>query len=247
MALTTIQRAFEMIEALLRLDGAGPARIAREFGIPRSTAHDYLRSLETTGYVIERDGVYRISHQFLATGGRLKRRNPLYHVARGELAALARDTGEVANVSIEEGGQWILLHKELGERALDLGTYPGLHTPLHTHAAGKSILANLSESARTAIIENGLERMTEHTVTDPEELEAELAAIREDGYAIDADQQVVGMGVVAAPLLVDGSVLGAVAIVCPSKRLLNEPYRRELTQKVLESSDTITVNYRFGG
>ena len=244
--LTTVQRAFEVIEMLWRLDGGGPAALADRLDLPKSTVHDYLQTLETTGYVVQQDGVYHLSYKFLATGTRLQHRNKLYNVTRQELKALAEDTDENANIGIVENKRWILLNSERGDRSLDLGTFPGLSTPLHTHAAAKALLAHLPESQREAVFADGFASVTEQTMTDPTALQSELETIRENGYAVDTDQQVKGMGVVAAPILADGTAVGSVAIVCPSGRLDDEPYYKELIRKVRESADTISVNYVYG-
>lgn len=244
--LRTIQRAFKIIKTLEQLDGAGPAALARELNLPKSTAHDYLRTLETTGYVIKSDGIYYLSYDFLATGKRLQYRNKLYQVARLELKALAREIDENVNVSIVEDEQWVLLDSVRGNRSFDLGVYPGLQTPLHTHAAAKSILAHLPEEQRETLFDTELEAVTEHTITDPEQLRSELSDIRDAGYAVDSDQQVVGMGTVAAPVLVEEDVVGSIAIVCPSGRLEDDEYRDTLTRKIRESADTIGVNYLYG-
>lgn len=244
--LRTVQQAFAVVETLWNHGGVGPTELASRMDLPKSTAHEYLRALEATEFVIKRDGVYHVSHRFLTIGGRLKYRNQLFQVAKRELRALAEDTGETTNVSFEENKQWVLLHTESGDRSLDLGTYPGMMTPLHSHAAGKAQLAYRSEAFVDDFLNGPLEQPTEATITDAEELRAELQTIREVGYAVDWDQQIRGMGVVAAPLIVNEDAIGAVAVVCPTGRLQDEEYRAELIRKVQEVADSVTVNYRYG-
>ena len=242
----TVERAFEVIHVLEALDGGGPTELAERLDIPKSTAHDYLQTLERTGYVTNRDGTYQVGFRFLGLGERMKHRNRYFHIAKPNIETLAADTEETVNIGIEEDGEWVILHLVRGERSLSEGAYPGLRTPLHTHAAGKVVLANLPEARRNEIIEEGLERVTDDTITDPSTLRANLATIRENGYAVDADQQVLGMGVVAFPVLIDDEVVGSVAIVCPSGRLADSDYREELIRKVRETTESITINYRYG-
>lgn len=245
--LRTIERAFRIVAVLQQLNGAGPAELAVHMDIPKSTAYDYLRTLESTGYVVHENGEYHVGYRFLAVGSRLKHRNRLFHVAKPELEKLASETGELSNVAIEEDGDCVILHHVEGTQSLDLGIYSGLRLPIHSHATGKAILAHLSEKDTREIVDpEGLERITEHTVTNTEHLTAELETIREEGHAVDWDQQVIGMGVVAVPILVDNVVLGSVAIVCPTDRLQNQTYRDNLRQKVRETANTIMVNYQYG-
>ncbi|EMA37280.1 IclR family transcriptional regulator [Halococcus hamelinensis] len=245
--LQTVARSFEIIDILWRLNGVGPTELAEYMDIPRSTAHDYLRTLESTGYVVHTGNSYRLGYRFLDIGGRLKHRNRFFHVARPVLQTLAEKTGELPNIGVEENGRCVIIHAIEGAQALELGIYPGLTLPIHSQATGKAILANLPEKRRSEIVEScDLERMTEHTITDERTLANELATIRENGYAVDWDQQVIGMGVIAAPVFVDDEVLGAVAIVAPTDRLKKEDYRTELVQSVREASSTIKINYEYG-
>jgi len=242
----TVQRAFNVIHVLEALDGAGPAELADHLDIPKSTAHDYLQTLERIGYVTNEAGTYRIGFRFLGLGERMKQRNRYFQIAKPSINALAADTGETVNVGIEEGGEWVMLHVVRGDHSLNEGSYSGLRTPLHTHAAGKVVLANLPAERREEIVEDGLTRVTDETITDPARMRSALERIRENGYAVDADQQVLGMGVVAFPISIDDSVVGSVAIVCPSGRLEDDQYRDELIRKVRETAETIVINYRYG-
>lgn len=247
--LKTVETTFRVVEELWRLDGGGVTEIADRLDMPKSTAHDYLRSLARTGYAIRKDGRYRLSTKFLQIGGRLKWRMELFHVARPELARIAEETGEEANLTIAEDDRAVIVHAERGERSLNLGDYPGIHTPLHTHASGKAILAHLPSDRVDAIVEDGLERITEQTITEPAELRRELETIREQGYAFDTDEQVLGMGVVAAPIGgSDGeAVHGAVGVVCPTRRLEDESYVGELVDAARQASNVIDINYKYGG
>lgn len=244
--LTTVQRAFEIVEILWKRTGATPSELAARLEIPQSTVYDYLQTLQAMEYVTRIDGEYRLSYKPLAIGARVKYRSRLFRVARGELQQVVAETGEVADVNVEDSGRAVILHYERGEQALDLGMYPGMRIPLHTHASGKAILAHLPpERVEEIIATHGLKAMTEETITSVASLTEELEQIRADGYAVDWDQQVTGMGVIAAPILVDDDVLGAVGIVAPSDRVQHEPYREQLQQRVREASSTISINYKY--
>jgi IclR family KDG regulon transcriptional repressor len=243
----SIQRAFRIGHALWELRGAGPSEIASHLDLSKSTAHVYLRSLEATGYVVNHGGEYELSYQFLTMGSRLKYRNRLFQVSRSEVRTLARETSELVTLFIEQAGQSVVLHQERGDQSLELGMYPGLTLPLHSHAPGKLFLAHMGRERVDAIIEEyGLERMTEDTITDKKTLLDEMERIREDGYAVDWDQQVQGMGVIAAPIIVENDIEGVLAIACPTGRISADSYHDELLQKLQESVDSLTIKYQYG-
>lgn len=244
--LGTVARAFEVVEFLRRKNGARPVDVADELDLPRSTAHDYLRSLESTGFVVANEGTYELSYKFLSIGGRRRNQSRFFHAAQQELQRLAADTGELPTIAVEEDGECVLLHTARGEQSLDLGIYPGLRTPIHSHATGKALFAHLPQERVDDILAGDLEQRTEHTITDPETLRAELGEIRENGYALDWDQQIIGMGTISVPILVDDDLVGAVALSLPTGRIQNESYRDELLQKLRETANTITVSYQYG-
>ena len=242
----SIQRAFDVLEVLWQLNGAGPTEVADVMNIHKSTAHVYLRSLASTGYVINNDGTYELSYQFLTMGSRLKHRSHIFQASRNELNRLAAATGELPTIVIKEDKYVIILHQIPGDNSLDLGTYSGMQTPIHTTAAGKAILANLPRAQIELILDNGLEAVTDQTVTDPDRLRDQLKQIRSDGFAVDYDQQVVGMGVIAVPILVDDELIASLGIAVPTERLRNESHREELLQQLRESLDRITIKYKYG-
>lgn len=112
----SVQRAFDVIDALWKLDGAGRTELARTMDIPRSTAHVYLQTLASTEYVVGADGTYELSHSFLSMGSKLKYRNQLYQVSHRSLRELADETDEVVTLVIEEAGEAVFLHNETVQR-----------------------------------------------------------------------------------------------------------------------------------
>lgn len=244
--LQTVSRAFEVLDLLEREREAGPAKIAALMDVNRSTAHDYLVSLESTGFVAKDDGRYRISYRFLQRGSRLKYRNRFYHSSNIVLRKLSEQSGELAQLGLFESGEWVMLHEEGDITSVQTGTYPGFRTPLHSHAAGKVLLANLPDGLVDQLLAvEELEAVTEQTTTDPAVLRDELETIRERGYAIDHQEQVIGIGFVACPVIEDGELLGSVSVACPTGRLQQDEYRETLVQNVRAAAEEISVNYRY--
>ena len=246
-SLGSVQRAFEVMDLVGELDGVGPTELAERMELPNSTVYDYLKSLSNTKYVTKRGGEYYLSSYILTTAGKMRYRNQLFQVAKPEMRRVATETDELVGLTIEDQGMAVILHQEEGNHALSLGTYPGTRTPLHTVATGKAILAHLPEDTLDDIIgTENLTKQTEHSISDPEQLRSELAEIRRDGYAIDWDEQVVGMGMAAVPVRVRNEVLGSLGIIVPTGRIKNQSRRNELLTYLDEMEDTVSVNYQYG-
>jgi DNA-binding IclR family transcriptional regulator len=96
--------------------------------------------------------------------------------------------------------------------------------PLHAGAPGKLLLAYLPEEVRDKILaDTGLVALTARTITSRAELEAELAAIRERGWATSFGEHIEGVSCLSVPLRdADGQVVAALSILGPYLRLGEE-------------------------
>jgi len=238
---------FRIIERLHELNGAGVSELAAELDMPKSTVHDHLRTLTEIEYLVNDDGTYRVGTRFLELGGFARSRMKLYQVATPEIKKLADETGEHANLMIEEHGKGIFLNKFKGDDAVTLDTHIGMRVDLHTTALGKTMLAKLPASTVDDIIgHHGLSSVTPQTITDEEALKAELAEIRERGYAIDDEERVPGMRCVAAPICnEDDQPLGAISVSGPTNRFNEAVLESDIAKHVLSTANVIEVNMTY--
>lgn len=238
--------AFGIIEHIKESGGATLGDVVDHFEMPTSTVHDHLQTLTKLGYVVNDDCTYRIGTKFLELGGYARINSRIFQVSESELQNLAVETGEHANLMIEENGMGVFLMKQKGNEAIKIDTYEGMRVYLHTTAMGKSILAFMEESRLDEIVsERGLPRVTENSIADRETLDAELEEIRERGYATDDEERLNGIRCVAAPVTTDsGTVAGAVSISAPKNRMQGTLFRETFPNKILGTANIIEVNMR---
>lgn len=246
--LKTVERAFDVIHALKELDGAGVTELAEHQGMPPSTAHKYLDSLLQERVLVKEGSEYHVGMEFLHLGGFVKNRKPLYRIASQKVRELAEETGERAQFVVEAHGQGIYLETEARDRhAVQTNRRIGSRRYLHSSAAGKAILAYLSEDRREAVIQRwGLPAETENTITTKEELGSELAAIREQKIAFNDEESVIGLRAVGVPILsTDDDVLGALSLSAPTQRFKGERYREELPDLLLGYANEIQLTLTY--
>lgn len=238
---------FEIIEALRELDGAGVSELAEFMGMPTSTVHDYLRTLEGQEYLVNDDGTYRIGARFLELGEHFRAGKKIFEVARSEVDELAAETGEHANIMIEEHGWGIFLYKSQGPGAVQLDTHPGMRVHLQTTALGKSILAHTpTEEAEAILDRHGLPAVTENSIVSKAELLDELQTVRERGYAVDDEERLRGIRCVAAPITDEqGDAIAAVSVSAPKSRMKGGSFRTTFPEMVINSANVIEVNIRY--
>lgn len=238
---------FKTIDALKVLDRPSVVDIADYVGVPKSTVHDHLSTLTALEFVVKEASGYRLGARFLEYGGYARENMKVYRVARPAIEQLATETGEHAYLMIEEHGLGIYLYKSKGDDAVTLNTHPGMRVHLQTTALGKAILAYMpSKAAKRIVRERGLPKVTENTITDPEELFAEWEVIRERGYAMDDEERVEGMRCIGAPILgQNDEVLGAVSVSAPTSRISNDRFENEIPQRVQSTANVIEVNMTY--
>ena len=239
--------SFEIVETIREMDGPGVTELSNRLDLPSSTVYDHLKTLESDEYIVKRGNGYHVGMRFLDLGGHARQGMPLFRTAESEIQSLANETGEHANLMIEEHGMGVFLHTVKGEEAVQLDTHVGRRIHLHTSALGKSILAHLPDERVDEILDRrGLPRVTSKTIDSRDELDAQLAEIRERGYAIDDEERVEGMRCVAAPVLGgDDHVYGAVSVSGPKIKMGDDRVRNELSEKVLSTVNVLEVNLKY--
>lgn len=186
----TTERSFDVIEALQRLDGARLTELADELGLPNSTVHNHLTTLENRGYVVKQGHQYHIGLRFLDHSEYARRTRKGFTVSHKELNALSTETNETAVLLTEENGMGIVLYSVQGAGAAPLDLRPGKRIQLHTSGIGRAYLAYLSNNRIEEIFsEYERPRQAEQTFDDTSDLLDRLERVRQRGYAYDLGGQ----------------------------------------------------------
>jgi DNA-binding IclR family transcriptional regulator len=171
-------------------------------------------------------------------------RYTLFREAQPKVDDLAEETEEKIWCAVEEHGRSVHIYGARGKHSVRTHARVGHRNYLHQHAAGKAILANLPDARVTDIVEtHGLPARTPHTITDPDELRAELDTVAERGYAFNFEESVEGLHAVGAPITDgDGTAIGAISISGPANRLDGTLLREDLPALLLGTVNEITIN-----
>lgn len=237
---------FSILEVLRE---RGPVRltaIASELGVAKSTVHNHLAVLQKRDFATDTEDGYDLGLRFLDYGLESRRRQALFELGRRKVDELAEQTGERAWCVVEEDGMAVYLYGASGKNAVSSPEETGTRRPLHYIAAGKAIMANLPPDRIDEIVdEHGIKPATEHTITDWEELEQELADIRERGVAYNLQEGILGVHAIGAPVLdTDGAVFGAVSIAGPANRLTKDRLEAEIHDLIRGATNEVAVNIR---
>lgn len=242
------ETTFAILEELMKQNGTRVTEIANELNIPRSSAHNYLSTLNELGYVKKRGKRYDISLQFLELGAAAREQLSVYNAGKRPIRELAEKTGELANLMVEEHGKGVYIHRETGEDAVRVDVNTGQRVYLHNTALGKAVLAHLSDEYVEEVIEHhGLPETTNSTITDRDELYEELGRVRKRGVAIDDEERLNGLRCVAAPILdTEDKPLGAVSVAGPTSRMSSERLNEDLPKAIQDAVNIIELNVLYG-
>lgn len=221
-AVQSVDRAITVLEILARRGDAGVTEIAAELGVHKSTAFRLVSVLESRGLVDQHTdrGKYRLGLGLVRLAGATTARLDLTQQGRTVIEGLAREVGETMNIAILSGHDALYIDQVAGTSALQMHNWVGQLIPLHCTSNGKALIAFLPEERQRTLLVEPLVRFTEATVTDIDDLLAELAKVRELGYATAFEELEQGLVAVAAPIRdLTGNVVASLSASGPVFRL----------------------------
>lgn len=213
----SVRRAFAIIEYLAEHEDLVSVRaLARDLHMVPATAYRFLATLKDLGYVQQdpEDARYQLTLRFAWVASRVLDRTQLRRIAHPHMEQLTAATNETTHLAVIEGKQIVYIDKVDNFQAMRMRSRIGTRGYLHSTAVGKSMLAHLPQEEREAIL-NGLQLtpLTKNTLTDPRLFRSHLEEIRRRGYAIDDEENEVGIRCIGVPLFDHaGRLAGAVSI-----------------------------------
>lgn len=218
--------------------GASLTDVAEATGLHRATAYRYLWTLEKHRYA-ERDphtDLFRLGLGFV--GMQSRQLELLREKAHPWVEKLRDELGETISLGLLDGNEIIYVDVVESARAVRLAAHRGDRDPVHATALGKAITSRIPEDrVRQILAAAGMERLTEHTIADPDRFINELDRVRRTGYAVDDRESDIDGRCVAVAL--PGTRLpAALSYSAPSSRF---PQReiRQVADRLHEAADQI--------
>ena len=239
----SLDRAMVVLRALAEAESATLSELARALDESPATVSRILATLAGHG-VVEADEAAQTWHvgpgAFLI-GSVFLRRTSLVERARPALRALMEATGETANLGVESAGAVLFVSQVETHASIRAFFPPGTRAPLHGSGIGKALLAGMAPERLGPLLAAGLERFTPRTLADRAALEADLAAIRRRGYAVDDEERTEGMRCVAAPIRdAHGETVAGLSVSGPTGRVGPGDVER-LSRAVIASADAVST------
>lgn len=224
--INSVVRTLNFLEYLSEKGEVSVSECSSYFNINKSTAHRFLASMKYVGFVDQNpeNQKYKLSLKVFEIGNKGIENLNFREVAKPIMHELGDKTGETINLGIIDNYDVVYIEKVLSKNALRQDSPIGGRDPIHSTAMGKAMIAFKSlEYIGEYIKMRGLTKVTEKTITNVERFHTELKIVKEKGYAVDAEETMIGLLCVAAPIFNnENKVVASISISSPKQRLDND-------------------------
>jgi len=238
----SVIKAFEVLKLIASAkDGMGISEIARGLDMAKSTVHGMACALEELGAVRRDPATKRFTLGFtlFELGKTAYSQIDLKDLARPVMEGLMEKTHASVFLGVLNWDHVTILDIVEPRTDLKITSPIGATIPLLAGAVGKVFLAMLDEEQALKIIRSkGLTRYTPNTITDPDRYAEEIRRVKDQGFATDDEEYILGVRAVAAPLA-GGSHLMAAIWAVGFKAGLDEERLKALTAFTKEAAETI--------
>lgn len=239
------ERIFGVLEALAETGPIGIMDLSTRLELHKSTVHRLLLSLICMGYVKQDEtGKYLLTFKIVQLSEKIITRSDIVAIVHPLIAELANNCRETVHFVQRNGTEVLYLDKvepfNAYESAIRMASQVGLSRPMYCSAVGKAILAEMKEEEVEFIWNNSIiEKKTEHTITVKSELMQEISEIRRNGYALDNEENELGVRCIAVCVHdLQGKPSNAFSISAPAVRM-TEDRVKQLSMEILRTKAAI--------
>lgn len=241
----SLSRALAILDHLATSEGGLTlTALAQSVGLAPSTAHRLLTTLEQSRYARfdPESSTWTVGVQAFIVGNAFLASRNLAATARPFMRRLMEESGETVNLAIEDDGCAVYIAQVECREMMRAFNRPGQRVPLHATGVGKALLASMDDRDVERFVRRyGLTAVTERSITTPQELNAVRAETRARGYAVDDEEQAIGLRCVAAPIFDENAEpIAALSISAPTARV-GDDRLTSLGRLVREAADAITA------
>jgi IclR family transcriptional regulator, KDG regulon repressor len=232
---TSVERAAAVLDAIgARVHGMTNAEVSRALKIPKSSASYILRALEKSGYLRKDEHKYRLGLKLLSLRHTALDGLNVREVAIPHLRSLADRLKQTTHLAILDGADAVYVEKVDSPGFIKMDTWIGRRIDVHSTSVGKVLTAYLPEDVARSMAEaKPLRRHTEFTITTVTGFLSELEKVRRNGYAVDDEENTLGLRCVAAPVFgAEGNVEASVGVSGIGTQLTHNDIPRVATEVI---------------
>lgn len=221
--ITALQRGLRLLNLFAKAErGLTATQVAKLSGLPISTVHRFLMNLDSSGFLTSTgSGNYHLGIACFSLGQSAMGHLDIRRLSLPYLRELNQRTRETIHLTVRHDFSAVYVEKLDSPEPLRIFSRIGAAVPLHCTAVGKVMLAFMPpEELARVLPQIELKRLTENTVSNLQELQAEVERVRRAGYACDLEENELHIRCVAAPIWDHtGAVNASLSITGPAVRM----------------------------
>lgn len=226
-----LERGLTILEVVAKSkNGYTFSQLTRQLDFPKSSIHSLLVTFERLGYLqrLESSGRYVAGLNLVRIATVASHGITLRQKAGPLLCELTQRTGLTAHIAIMENGEALLVAKVEPSGTMPVATWVGKRIDYHCTSLGKALIAwRREEEIDELVKERRMLRHNENTIASLTRLKQELMRTRQAGFAVDDEEEEIGMRCIGAPVLgVSGEVEAAVSVSGTVEQIRTEDVQR---------------------
>jgi len=244
---SSIERALAIFEALASSrKGLTLSQVARNLELARSSTFYILNTLEQCGYIYRSSarGRYTLTTKLFDLAGRSLSGLGVRDRAAPFLKVLMDRTGLTVHLAALSQNDLVVVDKIAPPNINQLATWVGKRLPLHCTGAGKSLMAYLTDEQVESHIKRGLTRYNDNTIALGSRLKEELQRVRNQGFALDDEEETIGLRCIGATIFDDANQPVAAISVAGTIAQINEDNLNLLAELVKQTAEHISASFR---
>jgi DNA-binding IclR family transcriptional regulator len=200
----SIERALSILECFAQSTrGFSISEISRRLGIPKSSTHLILATLERRGFIQKhtQNGRYCFGLQLISLSRSALENLDLREEARPFLRALMQESGLTVHMAVLERNEAVIIEKVEAPGLVRLASWIGRRLDVNCTAVGKTLISFLPKDELDNLVRTtSFARHNSRTIVSASALKRELTSVRQLGYSLDDEEDEPGLRCIGAPI-----------------------------------------------
>ncbi|MDY0237078.1 MAG: IclR family transcriptional regulator [Gudongella sp.] len=223
----SLDRALTILELISEYnEGLSLIEITGKANLNKSTAHRLLKTLILKGFVIkdENNNNYKLSMKPYEIGARKVDNLDILTASKQYTRNLMDKFNETVHLVVREDSDVVYIDKVEADNNIRMASKVGQRSPMYCTSVGKSMMALMGEDEVEIIWkQSNIIKLTDNTIVDFNTYMSELIKIKELGFAVDNEENEMGVRCIGAAVFIrDGKIGGAISVSGPVERISND-------------------------
>jgi DNA-binding IclR family transcriptional regulator len=247
----SVQVALNVLEAVAAAsEPISVTEIARRLGLTKPSVFRHLKTL-VEHHMLNQDPTttrYTLGVRLHVLGQLASSQIDILKVSDPVMRQLRDDTAMTINLAGFLPDRTVILRSALGPSPIELSVRIGTEYPFHSTSQGIIALAFGGPERLAAVRRRGLQRITDHTITDWDELARDIAAARQRGWSMVFEHTILGVAAASVPIFdATGDSIAAISLIGTPQLFVTETGQPPHLVALRQAGEKMSAQLGFRG